>query len=91
MSAASRALELVLTERASQDAKWGDQSYHLDTTWLAILMEEVGELSQVILHAKFDGKHGTWDNAIEEASQVAAVAMAWLEAMLMRHDRGDEL
>jgi NTP pyrophosphatase (non-canonical NTP hydrolase) len=87
----ARAVKLILEERAQQDAKWGDQAHHPDTTWLAILTEELGELSQVILHAKFSGHHGTWKNAIEEATQVAAVSMAWLEALITRYGRGEDL
>ena len=90
-SASAEAVRLVLNERAQQDSKWGDQAHHPDTTWLTILMEEVGELCQVVLHAKFGGHHGTWDNAIEEATQVAAVAMAHLEALIVRKGRGDTL
>lgn len=85
------AVGMVLAERMAQDEKWGDQAHHPDMTWLTILVEEVGEMAQVILHANFNGKHGTWDNAIEEATQVAAVSMAWLEALLIRRDRGDDL
>ena len=89
--AATKALRLVLAERQAQDEKWGDQAHHPDSTWLTILMEEVGELSQVVLHARFGGHHGTWENAMEEATQVAAVSLAWLEALIVRMDRGDEL
>ena len=90
-SASAEAIRRILVERADQDMKWGDQAHHPDTTWLAILMEEVGELCQVVLHAKFGGKHGTWDNALEEATQVAAVATAWLEALIVRQQRGADL
>lgn len=89
--ASAEAIRRVINERASQDQKWGDQAHHPDTVWLAILIEEVGELAQVVLHSKFGGHHGTWGNALEEATQVAAVAMAWLEALITRKDRGDEL
>lgn len=90
-TASAEAIKLVLGERAKQDEKWGDQAHHPDTTWLAILIEEVGELSQVVLHSKFGGHHGTWPRMIEEATQVAAVAMAHLEALIVRRDRGDDL
>lgn len=89
--ASAEALRMILNERASQDATWGDQAHHPDAVWLAILTEEVGEMARVVLHAKFGGHDGTWDNALEEATQVAAVAMAWLEALLVRKQRGDEL
>lgn len=90
-TAAAEAIKLVLAERKAQDDKWGDQAHHPDTTWITILMEEVGELCQVILHAKFNGYKGTWDNALEEATQVAAVALAHLEALIVRRQRGDDL
>lgn len=90
-SASAEAVRRILSERLDQDQKWGDQAHHPDTTWLAILTEEVGELSRVILHAKFNGHDGTWDNAMEEATQVAAVAMAWLEALIVRKERGEDL
>ena len=88
---AARAMGLIQLERKRQDETWGDQAHHPDMTWLAILVEEVGELSRVVLHARFNGHDGTWDNAIEEATQVAAVATAWLEALMFRKQRGDEL
>lgn len=87
----AEAIRLIMAERVSQDEKWGDQAHHPDMVWLTILMEEVGELCQVILHARFGGHHGMWDNAIEEATQVAAVATAHLEALLTRRGRGDDL
>lgn len=89
--ASKEALARIVKERLNQDIKWGDQAHHPDQTWLTILTEEVGEMSQVILHARFGGHHGTWDNAIMEATQVAAVATAWLEALIIRRDRGDSL
>ena len=74
-----RANELIAAERREQDAQFGDQSGHSDEVWLAILMEEVGELSQVILHRRFGGHHDSDDRFEEELAQVAAVATAWLE------------
>jgi NTP pyrophosphatase (non-canonical NTP hydrolase) len=72
-------LSEVLDERTRQDKKWGEQSHGGDT-WLVILMEEVGELAQATLKTRFGGK----GNAREEAIQVAAVAVAIVEAL----DRG---
>lgn len=89
--ASAEAIRLVLQERKLQDEKWGDQAHHPDATWLTILSEEIGELSRVILHARFGGYDGTWENAMHEATQVAAVSMAWLEALLVRKSRGDDL
>jgi NTP pyrophosphatase (non-canonical NTP hydrolase) len=67
----------VANERKRQDDKWGVQD-HEHATWLTILTEEVGELAQCILHRKFGGHHA--DKLYEELTQVAAVAVAWMEA-----------
>lgn len=64
---------LVAYEREAQDFKWGDQSSHPDTLWLAILVEEVGELAKAILENK-------QDEISDELVQCAAVAHAWIEA-----------
>ena len=78
---ATEALASVLAERISQDAEWGEQNQD-PFTYLVILMEEVGELSQAALHTRFGG-----DKAYGlriEAVQVAAVALAIVECL----DRG---
>ncbi len=68
----------VATERARQEAKWGEQN-HDDFIYSAILGEEVGEAAQAVLHDKFGGKSaGTLE---EELIQVAAVAVAWVECI----------
>ena len=82
------ALAGVARERTRQDKKWGEQN-HSPVEWLAILMEEVGELAEAVLHHNFntatqyhqgDLSHGT--GAIEdEANQVAAVAVAMVESL----------
>ncbi len=76
------AIKSVLEERARQDLKWGQQS-HSEEWWLAILMEEVGELSQAILETHFDNGTdlGGFENIRKEAVQVAAVAVAMLECI----------
>ncbi len=58
-------------ERQRQDEKWGVQN-HNDLKWLAILMEEVGEVAKDML--KYGGDR-------RELVQVAAVAVAWMEAI----------
>lgn len=70
---------MIGTERTRQDNKWGVQD-HDGPTWLAILSEEVGELSQCVLHAKFGGSQS--HKVLEEAVQVAAVAKAIVECLL---------
>lgn len=71
----------ILKERGRQDDKWGEQN-HDPFLWMAILAEEVGELAQAVLQAKFGGK--TLADARKEAIQVAAVAVAIIECL----DRG---
>lgn len=66
----------IMQERARQDEKWGEQN-HKPPVWLTILMEEVGEASQAVLHEKFGG-HAA-ENLREEMVQVAAVAVAFIE------------
>jgi len=82
------AVYLLLKERRDQDAKWGEQN-HAPEWWLAILMEEVGELAQAILETHFknpDGSpHGGAVNIQKEAVQCAAVALALVE-YLNRND-----
>ena len=73
-----RILNAILEERDRQDAKWGDQSHHPDEKWLAILVEEVGEMAKDLLEGK------DWRG---EAVQAAAVLVAWLEG---RQDAKDE-
>jgi len=75
---AMRVMREIQEERQRQDEKWGEQN-HDDTWWLAILMEEVGELAQAMLHSSFGGPHAGTERT--ELTQVAAVAVQWLEAM----------
>ena len=73
----TRTIRLVDGERKRQEDKWGEQN-HDDLFWLAILSEEVGEVAQALLQQKEGNK--TWCEIHEELVQVAAVALAWLEA-----------
>jgi len=75
-------IDLILDERNSQDAKWGDQSGHSDFVWLGILMEEVGEAAKCALHNLFGGKES--GRLTTELVQVAAVSVAWIEAIYSR-------
>ena len=76
----SNALLDVLDERKRQDEKWGEQN-HSPYIYLAILLEEVGELAQAILHSQFGGKAGGFDNVRKEAIHTAAVALAIIECL----------
>jgi NTP pyrophosphatase (non-canonical NTP hydrolase) len=80
----NRAIDLILLERERQDAKWcrgydeaGNLIWADDETSaekkLTILMEEVGEVARAILERDPY-------NLREELVQVAAVAIAWLQA-----------
>ena len=41
-------LEQVLSERESQDLKWGDQTFNSDDHWTVILTEELGEVAREV-------------------------------------------
>lgn len=66
----------ILKERRRQNQKWGEQNHDM-YKWLAILMEEVGELSQEVLRSDLNGKDT--NNLKVEAIQVAAVALQIVE------------
>lgn len=77
----SDVLDEVRRERTRQDLRWGwtnrDPAWHL-----AVLMEEVGELARALHDARFaGGVQAAVDNAREEAIQVAAVAVAFVEGL----------
>ncbi len=52
-------LNRIRAERIAQDDKWGPQTHH-PAVWLAILVEEVGELADEIINADDfpKGEHG---------------------------------
>jgi len=70
----------IRRERLSQEGKWGEQN-HGDEIWLAILTEEVGEVAKEILEIRAGKDEYDIDN---EITQVAAVALSWLEARKRR-------
>lgn len=79
-----RIFKEIKLERRHQDAKWGDQSSKPDILWNAILGEEAGEVQKAALEAEYPGAHREVDPMIElrrELIQVAAVAVAWIEAL----------
>lgn len=69
-----KVLDQVYTERRRQDEKWGANRPLNTTPFLAILMEEVGEVAT-------DTFAGSLDTLRTELIQVAAVAVAWIEAI----------
>lgn len=75
----------ISKERARQITKWGDQGDHTWFKWLAILTEEVGEVSEVMLQLDgavdplFVRQRVVWLR--RELTQVAAVSVACLELL----------
>ncbi len=69
-----QSLAMTHAERLRQLKKWGPQHHDLPT-WIAILAEEVGELSAEVLKSRFEGVPMN-EAIISEATQVAAVALA---------------
>ena len=73
-------LDLIRTERMRQEKLWGEQN-HPDLYWLGILMEEVGEVAKAVIEG------WAWEkDRDKELVQVAAVAVAWKEAIDRRGD-----
>jgi len=75
-AAIDETIPVVIMARKEQDRQWGEQN-HDDYKWLAILTEEIGEVSQAVLHDDFGGRAA--GKVKEELIQVAAVAVQWLE------------
>ncbi len=79
----------ILQERERQDKKWGEQN-HNDLGWLAILIEEVGEVARCNCETSLttdlsDDYKEHWERHTDlELVQVAAVALAWLECRARR-------
>lgn len=78
------AFALINEEREAQTAKWGEQNHKL-IEWMAILYEEVGELSREALEYHFVEFYPTRPDRLkrirEELVQVAAVCVQMLEKM----------
>ncbi len=75
-------VELVREERAAQDAKWGTFFYaRSDERWLAILVEEVGEVAQSMLKEEGD------EHTEVELVQIAAVVFSWLQYRTIRDEQ----
>lgn len=75
-----RILGEILKEREAQDVKWGEQN-HKPIEWVAILTEEVGEVSAEALELHFDHAGNSLERYRAELVQVAAVALAMLECL----------
>lgn len=79
-------LDEVARERLAQDEKWGVQDRE-DLKWLAILVEEVGEVADE-LNSQWAPPSIGPKRLREELVQVAAVAVAWVEAIDRRQGDG---
>lgn len=77
----SEAAARVVLERSAQHQKWGEQNHDM-STWLCILHEETGELSQAVLHERFGGPE--CNNVFCEAVQVAAVGLQIVEFLIRK-------
>lgn len=73
-----RALNDVANERIVQDVTWGPARDLHPTEWLTILMEEVGEVAEV-LNDTHEAAEIDLDAYRAELTQVAAVAIAAIE------------
>lgn len=76
--------EEIRAERESQNAKWGPQN-HTPIEWLAILMEEVGEVSKEALEYHFTKFYSEDQDRLmryrKELIQVIAVGVAMVESL----------
>jgi NTP pyrophosphatase (non-canonical NTP hydrolase) len=79
----------VFHERLRQNDIWGLQR-HSFGTWLAILVEEVGEVAQAMQKGMESRKSSDADDLYEELIQVAAVASAIAEQVLEERERNEE-
>lgn len=81
-----KAMALVDAERDRQMAKWGDQSSNPRWLWYAILGEEFGEVGTALMDIVVTQVEPEYviegrEELRDEIVQVAAVAVAWLEAL----------
>lgn len=75
--------EEIKNEMLAQDAKWGEQN-HKPIEWVAILTEEIGEVSKEALEYHFKKYYRDVDqlaNYRKELIQVAAVAVAMIQCL----------
>ena len=72
----------IITERNTQDDKWGEQN-HWPDRWMTILGEEYGEACEAILERETEQYR-------RELIQVAAVAVAAIECLDRRKTREDK-
>ena len=70
-------IENILAERERQNLKWGDQIENSDELWTVIALEEFGEVGREVYEK-------TLPHAYIEIIQLAAVCVAWAEALRRR-------
>lgn len=69
------AIAMSLFEMDKQDETWGENRIQNGLLWQTILSEEVGEVAKEILEQD-------QQKMLEELTQVAAVALNWMKAIL---------
>ena len=80
----------ISAERERQFSKWGhNRNNQSDFVWSAILTEECGEVARECLEQVYTPFVRSTDLK-QELIQVAAVAVAWLEAIHEREGYDDE-
>lgn len=93
MEKTKSALGLVMAERQRQNSLWGDQSGNHPFEWMSILGEEYGELCEAVNETCFSNathpERGGYEKIKREATQVAAVAVAIIEAMQAQNGKGE--
>lgn len=72
-----RVLNDVRIERIRQDAKWGPQS-HVAKTWLAIMMEEVGEAASEVSIPGYRDTRSPVDYIVDRMQKLGRRAMDYL-------------
>lgn len=84
----------VIVERSRQDKKWGEQN-HDSGTWALILGEEFGEACEAALDVRYKNISDPAGSLVpllrSELIQVAAVAIAWCEAIDREENREERL
>lgn len=70
---------LILEENRSQLQKWGVQT-HTPAEWMLYTTEELGELARAI--SEYEYRQGDKENVINEAIQVATLALKIAEMYL---------
>lgn len=78
----------VFYERLRQNELYGHQRHHYGT-WLAILVEEVGEVAEALQKGLVSEKSTDADDLYKELIQVAAVASAIAEQVKEERERDE--